>query len=239
MNFHDPTSNICHPRSNKGLTLLELLITLTIMAFLGVIALEAFRLGSRSWERGEGRAEREQRIRVIYGTLAQELASLQPITALVDGKQVLAFQGKSDRILFYSGPDGHRAFPYSAMIRSLAYFVEPGKGLLVQEGYPLVEGEVFLEPRGEVKILDPKAVQIRFRYLVPPSPGEKDSPRWVEAWDPLQVPGEVPRGIGEASLIQHPTSGLPLAVEVTVTVREEREEQELSFLLPIHVGRRL
>lgn len=218
--------------SEKGLTLLELLITLTIMAFLGVIALEAFRLGSRSWERGEGRAEREQRIRVIYGTLAQELASLQPITALVDGKQVLAFQGKSDRILFYSGPDGHRAFPYSAMIRSLAYFVEPGKGLLVQEGYPLVEGEVFLEPRGEVKVLDPKAVQIRFRYLAPPSLGGKDSPRWVEAWDP----GSDPSPQTPAPRLME---GLPLAIEVTVAVREEREEQELSFLFPIHVGRRL
>ncbi|MFN3477451.1 MAG: prepilin-type N-terminal cleavage/methylation domain-containing protein, partial [Candidatus Methylomirabilales bacterium] len=128
LNFHDLTSNIEHRPYNKGLTLLELLITLTIMAFLGVIALEAFRLGSRSWEKGEGRAEREQRIRVIYGTLAQELASLQPVTAVVNGKPVLAFQGKSDRILFYSGPDGQRAFPYSAMVRSLAYFVEPGKG---------------------------------------------------------------------------------------------------------------
>lgn len=227
-----PTSNLKPWPSNRGLTLLELLITLTIMAFLGVIALEAFRLGSRSWEKGEGRAEREQRIRVIYGTLAQELASLQPITALVDGKPVLAFQGRSDRLLFYSGPDGQRAFPYSAMIRSLAYFVEPGKGLMVQEGYPLVEGKVSLEPRGEVKVLDPKAIRIRFRYLAPPSLEEENSPRWVEAWDPGSNPGPRtpdPRLMGS----------LPLAVEVTVALQEEQGEQEQSFLFPIHVGRRL
>ena len=237
MNFHDPTSKISHPSSNKGLTLLELLIALIILSVIGIIALEAFRLGSRSWERGEKLAEREQRIRVIYGTLAQELASLQPITALVDGKRVMAFQGRSDRILFYSAPDGHRAFPYSAMIRSLAYFVEPGKGLVIQESYPLVEGEVSLDSRGEVKVLDPQATRIRFHYLAPPSPGEGD-PRWIEAWDPLEAPGETPAAVRFQGVGQQGMGGLPLAVEVTVAIGEERGERELSFLFPIHVGRR-
>ncbi|MFN3476708.1 MAG: hypothetical protein ACK4Z6_04025, partial [Candidatus Methylomirabilales bacterium] len=108
----------------------------------------------------------------------------------------------------------------------------------------LVEGKVSLEPRGEVKVLDPKAIRIRFRYLAPPSE-EENPPRWVEAWDPREAPGEIPRGIGGASLIQHPassiqhpTSGLPLAVEVTVALQEEQGEREQSFLFPIHVGRR-
>ena len=228
-------------RYGRGVTLLEVTITLTIASLLALIVLQAFRLGSRSWERGERRADAEQRIRALSGILAQRLASLRPTTATVDGKPVLAFQGRSDRIFFYSAPDGQGPLPYAAMVKGQALFVEPGRGLIVQESYPLVEGEVFLDPRGGLTVLEPKAIRINFRYLSPPAPGET-LPRWVEAWDPREVaresrgPGQPGAAGGAAS---PPEGRLPLAVELLLAVREERGEREIGLLVPIHVGRTL
>ena len=201
-------------RGQRGVTLLEITITLTIASVLALIVLQAFRLGSRSWERGERRAENEQRIRSLSGILAQRLASLQPVTAKVDGKPVVAFQGRSDRIFFFSAPDGQDPLPYGAMVKGQALFVEPDRGLIVQEGYPLVEGEVFLDPRGSLTVLEPKAIRINFRYLSPPVPGET-LPRWVEAWDPREAVKES-RGPGQpgaaAGAPSPPEGRLPLPV---------------------------
>ena len=226
-------------RDQRGVTLLEITITLTIASLLALIVLQALRLGSRSWERGERRADAEQRIRILSGILAQRLASLQPTTAKVDGKPVLAFQGRSDRIFFYGAPDGQGPLPYGAMLKGQALFVEPGRGLVVQEGYPLVEGEVFLVPRGSLTVLEPKATRIKFRYLSPPPPGET-LPRWVEAWDPREAVKEF-RGPGQPGAPRGapspPEGRLPLAVELLLAVEVERGEREIGLLVPIHVGR--
>jgi hypothetical protein len=220
-------------------TLLEVTVTLTIASALALIVAQAFRLGSRSWEQGERRAEAEQRIRTLSGILVQRLASLHPAMAKVNGKPVLAFQGRSDRIFFYSAPDGQGPLPYAAMMKGQALFVEPGRGLIVQESYPLVEGEVFLEPRGSRAVLDPRAVRINFRYLSPPAPGET-LPRWVHAWDPREADKEIwgPGQPGAAGGPPLPPEGrFPLAVELLLTVGEERGEREIGLLVPIRVGR--
>lgn len=236
-------------RRPRGVTLLELTITLTIISMLALIALQAFRIGSRSWEKGEQRAEVEQRIRVLSGILAQRLASIHAAMAKVDGKAVLAFQGRPDWIFFYSAPDGQGPLPQSAMVRGQAFFVGAGRGLIVQEAYPLVEGEVFLDPRGSLTVLEPRVVRIKFRYLSPPPPGETD-PRWVETWDPRDAsteaqapPGVQGQGSGQrgtaAPAAPSPEGRLPLAVEMTLAVAEDRGEREIGLLLPIRVGRSL
>ena len=241
--YHHTTGQRRTNLGQQGLTLLEVLLALLMLAVMGVIALEAFRLGHRSWERGEQRAEAEQRIRVIHGMLADALASLQPVRAEVDGKRVMAFRGSRDRVFFYSAPDRYLAFPYAGMVRGLSFFVEQGKGLVVEESYPLVEGQVSLDPRGAIKVVDPHVTGIRFRYLVPPSE-EENGPRWVETWEPLElsegtvrsarVPPRRHRRRTASRSAQHRL--LPLAVEARVTVADKRGEREHNSLFPIRVG---
>ena len=229
----------------RGVTLLELVITLTILSMIGVIGLQAFRLGSRSWQKGEERAEAEQRIRVVYSTIAQALASLVPAMAVVDRQQVLAFQGRPEWILFHTAPAGHGPLPYSAMVRSVAFSVEPGTGLVLQESYPLAEGEVSLERRGPIQVLDPQVTGLKFRYLAPPASEDEES-QWVETWDPGEAKAEIPavvatrrtRRLGPAAAAPA-TSRLPLVIEVTLVRGTERGERAVAFVLPIRVGRTL
>ncbi len=225
--------------AEDGVTLLELLLVLAILAMIAGVAVEAFRVGGRAWEKGERRAEEQQRLRVLYTTMARDVAAVQPVVATMEGKRVLAFQGKPDRLMLFTAPDGQADLPFSTMVRGVAYFVEPGKGLSIRESYPLVEGNVSFEPKeGRVRLVDPQAVRIRFRYLAP-SQDKVSPPQWVEEWEPREVPKHV-------RVRFRPALGeLPMAVEVTV-MREEDGEPEVSagkrqaatFLLPIQVGRR-
>jgi prepilin-type N-terminal cleavage/methylation domain-containing protein len=224
-------------REPAGFTLLELVIALSILSLIGVLAVEAFRMGGRSWRRGEERAEIQQRVRVLAGMLAGELSAVHPSTAILDGRPVVAFTGTADRIHFHAAPDIHEPPPANGMVRSLAYFLEPGRGLLVQKSYPLVEGDVSLEARGDAQVLDADVTRLRFRYLAP-GQRETDEPRWQSDWDPrdTDTPGGGAAGTVIADLPAR-ESGLPLAVEVTLGLGEGRGVREIQLVVPLRIGR--
>lgn len=222
-------------RGERGFTLLEVLVALVIVAMMATIGLDAFRLSSRAWEHGERRAEAEQRVRVIQGTLSRDLGSLEPVTVVVAGRHVMDFVGQPDRLVFYSSPVSYRPLPYGAMVRRVSYAVARGAGLVVHEAYPLAD------TAGAARALEPAVTRIAFRYLAPPAPGGKD-PQWVRTWEPREVGG----ADGVALRLQGRTVGdavstgyLPLAVEMTLTLEDAGTMRELSLLVPIHVGRYL
>lgn len=216
-----------------GFTLLELLIALVILAMMAAIGLEAFRLGSRSWERGERRAEAEQRARVIQGQLARDLGALQPVTMVVEGKRVVDFVGSPDRVVFHSAPVTYRPLPYGAMVRRVSYFVAPHIGLVIHEAYPLAERAP------ETRLLDRSVVRISFRYLAPPGPGES-APRWITTWTPRETGGpHVLEPSGRAGGARLSTGDLPLAIEIAIALEDAGRAHDLQLLVPIHVGRYL
>jgi len=61
---------------NKGFTLLELLISITIVGVILVIIMGAFRIGVRAWEAGEQDIESNQRQQVVLSLLKQQLSSV-------------------------------------------------------------------------------------------------------------------------------------------------------------------
>ena len=64
--------------SSKGFTLLELLISLTIIGLILVIIFGALRIGVRAWEKGERDVESHQRRRVVLGLVKRQFASTYP-----------------------------------------------------------------------------------------------------------------------------------------------------------------
>jgi len=219
---------------DEGITLIEVMVALTIIAVMGVISLEAVRLGSSSWERAEQRAEVDQRMRVVFDILSHEIGRLEPVMIKVEGKRVAAFLGTQEKVVFYSAPNASLATPSAGMLRGLTVFVQDGKGLVIRESEPLVDGHMGLDPGGRFLVVDPYVTRIQFRYFAPPS---KDDPsaHWVNDWDPVERVAATTMAPGRPS-----SRGLlPSTVEASMTIVDEQGTHEHRFLFPVRVGRYL
>ena len=65
--------------SNKGFTLLELVLSLSITGFIVAISLGAIRLGTTAQETGHLKTDTSQRIRLIQNQLGQKIKSNYPV----------------------------------------------------------------------------------------------------------------------------------------------------------------
>ena len=245
------------PRTSHGFTLLELLISLTILALILVTVLGAVQVGSKSWESAERRAEENQRTRTLFDTLARELTMLYPLRVKQQDKEVVAFRGESGSLMFATLPQSYGAEPFSHMTRVVTYTVEADRGLIATESYPLVgAGGAFGPQEGQAKRLDERVSEARFRYLVPEGkPEEHLPPAWRDFWDPSQDTVILPTSQGPAAQGlglgprrgQQPLKGsarLPLAVEITLTIRQGKGQEVRDLILPplvlpVQVGRTL
>ncbi|MFQ5483317.1 MAG: type II secretion system protein J [Nitrospinaceae bacterium] len=95
-----------------GFTLLELIISLALIAVMGAVVLIGIRLAVTSQQVGERKTELYQRLRFIGDQLTEKIRSAQPLfvtgrdTPLfarlkqeqTKGKQILAFEGKKDSL---------------------------------------------------------------------------------------------------------------------------------------------
>ena len=236
--IQDPGSRIQHSRSNLGFTLLELMISMTILGLIFVAVLGAIWIGSKSWESGEQRAEASQRARALFETVARELTMLYPLRVKDQDKDVIAFHGTSDSLSFATLPQSYGAEPFSHMIRVVTYAVEPERGLVATESYPLVGAADASGPQeGRMKGLHERVSEARFRYLVPEGkPEEKLPPTWREFWDPSQdeaIPSSSQGLLSPGG--QRPLQGserLPLAVEITLTIRQTDQRGGRDLILP-------
>ena len=234
------------------MTLLELLISMTILVLIFAAILGAVQVGIKSWESGERRAEENQRTRTLFDTLARELTMIYPLRVKEQDKDVVAFRGNADSLMFATLPQSYGAEPFSHMIRIVTYAVEGDHGLAATESYPLFgDGGASGPQEGRVKQLDDRVSEARFRYLVPQGkPEENLAPAWRDFWDPSQDElissspqsrALVPRGA------QRPLKGsarLPLAVEITLTIRQQQQQGTRDLILPpllfpVQVGRTL
>ncbi len=89
-------------RSDKGSTLIELLISITIVGVILVIIMGAFRIGIRAWEKGERDVESFQRQQIVLSILKRQLSSicLRPIS--IEGGGSFVFNGDEKLIDFIS-----------------------------------------------------------------------------------------------------------------------------------------
>lgn len=72
--MHMPGTNNA-ASSQQGFTLLELLISITVLAVMTGIAFGAFRLGAMAWEKAAGQPEYHHRVRITRNFLERQLAA--------------------------------------------------------------------------------------------------------------------------------------------------------------------
>lgn len=67
--------------TNAGFTLLELIISLTIIAIIAMLVQNGFKLSVNAWEKGEAAIEDQQQYRVVLELIQRQLSSSLPITS--------------------------------------------------------------------------------------------------------------------------------------------------------------
>jgi general secretion pathway protein J len=90
------------PDTSAGFTLLELIISLTIIAIIAMMVQNGFRLSVGAWEKGESAVEDQQRFRYALELIRQQLSSSLPHAS---SKEV-----KTDSDVVFKGDDAALEF---------------------------------------------------------------------------------------------------------------------------------
>ena len=188
--------NLTEP--SRGFTLLELLISLTIVAVIVVIIFGAFRIGVRAWEKGERDVEVHQRHRIVLDLIKRQLASICMRKVKGGGKEPFLLKGDNKTMELVSHvpilPGNEFGLVY------IKYVVKPDqeevehlafyeKNIVLPEkdvGPDDVDEDAFYE-------LIPGIQSIRFEYLKNQS--EEEDYKWQKTWNQENDDG-FPRAVG-------------------------------------------
>lgn len=106
-------------KKSKGFTLLELMISITLIGIVMVIIFGTMRLGYRSIEKAERTMEFLERIRTSLGIIESQLQSQIPLTYEENGEKKVYFTGQKEFIQFstnysiWSGQMGYVRVAYN------------------------------------------------------------------------------------------------------------------------------
>ncbi|RLA88380.1 MAG: hypothetical protein DRG20_06220, partial [Deltaproteobacteria bacterium] len=167
--------------NKKGFTLLELILSLSILSVLVVLMAGVMSLGSRAWDRGEEMSNDSQKIRISLGLIAKQLKSIYPFSLRKGTISYVAFNGKENLLDFVS-TYSFTTKGIEAMFR-VTYQVKNDKknekeNLLVQEEW-MLDGKKFKEGKGNEGIawsLIKNAESIRFSFY------DLDEEKWLKEW---------------------------------------------------------
>ena len=205
--------------STTGFTLIEVIVTLTILGFILLILLGAFRLGLSAWERGESIREEYQKMRTATQLISQQIKSVVPYkikTKKAEG-DYLAFEGKPHSLKFVSTLSIKAKQP-EGFVYVIYEFKEGGRdgGSLILYEQRVLNKDFFEErPKEELAVsLFEGISNLRFEYFREEDPEQNKAEGWVEEW------------------IAKEEKELPKAFKMTMTYKNgKRETKEIPFTL--------
>ena len=173
-------------RRPQGFTLLEVMISVTLISLILVIMAGAMRVSYRSIDKGEVRSAYLERLKVTFSLIDDQIQSAIPLGRRDDEAGRLFFEGSTDTVKFasnYSLTEGRRgnvAVTYSARSGddgTMALYVE--------------ENTLGVENTREVKLLEGIG-GVRFEYFRKESDAEEVQGEWVGTWtDELLFPRKI------------------------------------------------
>ncbi len=174
---------------NRGFTLLELLISLTILSLITLLVFGAFRIGIRAWEKGEKNIDGRQRERIVLDLIRRQLSSI-PIDT-VKGEKALALKGDNKSIAFVS--DIHLVPGDKFGMVYVNYRVEEGEesGEILsfsERNVVMMMGkDADMDASDDLFIELLKGADMVFEYLK--NVTDEEPHRWQETWNPEDDPG--------------------------------------------------
>jgi len=217
-----------HDVATSGFTLLEMVVTLTILGFILLIIFGAFRLGISAWERGESSREEYQKVRAVSQLVSRQLKSAVPYRIKTEKAEgdYLAFEGTAHSLKFVSALS-MRAKQPEGFVYAIYEFRDEGKEggrLIVYEQRVLIRKNLFEEgPKEDSGLpLIEGISDIRFEYYQEEDSLKNRTEGWVEKWNAKEE------------------KELPRAVRMTVTYKNgqsEKEESSMTLLVSVSANR--
>jgi prepilin-type N-terminal cleavage/methylation domain-containing protein len=173
-----PTPSPAREKGSPGFTLLELLLSVTIISFIILIVVGALRLGFRSVEAGEKKAESLERVRNAITILESQIQSEIPLTYYENAEKKYYFRGgrtfldMATNYSIWGGEKGYVVVHYQVSQES------NGRQTLVVK-----ENIIGQDNSRETRMLD-QAAEFYFEYFIrDTSKDPKDEAgRWVDEW---------------------------------------------------------
>lgn len=172
----------------KGFTLLELLISITMIGLIALIVTGAVRLGSRSVDGGERRIESIERLKNSLEIIESQIMSEIPLSYDEDGNKRYYFQGDKGAVQFattYSIWGNQRGY----VLTSLRVETDSnGKKLLKAKESPLIGGN-----EAETVLFEGfDDIYLEYFYKDP----TEEEGRWVDEWKKEQdMPEKIKIGL--------------------------------------------
>ena len=204
--------------TTTGFTLLEVIVTLTVLGFILLVVFGAFRLGFSAWERGESIKEEYQKVRIISQLISRQIKSIVPYkikTKKAEG-DYLAFEGKARSLKFVS------AFPIKAkqpqgFVYTIYEFTEGGAEggrLVLYEQRALNKDFLEEKPQEELGISLLEGISsIRFEYYREEDLAKNQAEGWGEEWNAKEE------------------KELPKALKITIAYKNGRDKEESHFTI--------
>jgi prepilin-type N-terminal cleavage/methylation domain-containing protein len=221
-------------RSEKGFTLLEMLIAVTLVAVMAVSLWAVFRISIRSWLRGTEFIDANQHHRSIMDLMRKQMASTYGLIASPDPQLGVAsrvlFQGTENSLRFISL--NSMRFQESPGLTYVIYGIEQDS----EGGFSLVEREApYLGQLTEQEITASQADPIPvftdlsscvFEYF----DSQNNTASWVRDWD-----GESRRRLPQAisiTMIGQDSKGNSLNRHMVVPIHAEAIDSRVNLINP-------
>jgi general secretion pathway protein J len=166
--------NTCGRSGSKmGFTLLELILSMTILSMVALIIGSGFRLGLQAWEKGETEVRSSQRLRSLPGLISQDLKSAFPYKMEIEKKKIIVFEGGNNFVLLATTLSD----PSEGGFRWVKYLYDSDtRSLIFNEG--ILPDKDFIEKTSEEgEIVDRDIGEISFEYF------SLEEEEWTESWD--------------------------------------------------------
>jgi len=172
-------------RSERGFTLLELVIALTLLALMSGVLYGALGFAGRSWEGGEAKAEATSGMRLTHEFLRAQLEGQHPLRMHKMPEFPLLFTGTSDELRF-AAPLPARITGGGIWYYRLAVIREGDRErLALQRTVPDLEAASLPEfDRAERSILADDIAELRVGYYGRDTGAATSmAPTWRDRWD--------------------------------------------------------
>lgn len=166
--------------AEAGISLLEVLVAMVLVAMIGVIAVNGLRLGKTVWDRSAEAASAGMETRVAQKFLRALIRRARPVR-LRDGTRhpPALFDGGPDRLRFVAPLPAHLAPPGDQLVE-LSLAPRGGGAEMLLRWSPIGAAPPEITPTAPQEVLIARADGLRFRYFGPGPEG--GAAAWVDVW---------------------------------------------------------